>query len=1355
MQNLLDAPHDGFLEAGDAHSGVREAAGDFLRNAPESLRRFYATAQERRATAALDEAIAARDLTRLGEVVRRFPTTGAAALAADRLARIAFDRGDFGTAARLWERLLTERLEAGDASPALASKTIAALRRAGREHRASEMTERFATSAIRVGGRSTTVRSLPRHSDRWTISLPTTAIPCTAASGLTPPAFPATWRHAADPSELLLTELWAGARQSENRPVATPAAAVIVAGRLFVREPSALVSYDLRTGRRLWQAALSASSEREIAAPNSRPGRLRELTRFEESYAGNSALAAISTDGEHVFVVERADDQDVLIQTVSHSPLPEQHTGSDDAGTNRLLAYPAHSTADSVPEPAWMAGGKTNRSGAATLEGHYFFGSPVASAGRLLAITEERQCLYLVALNPATGELLWKQPLGFVTRPVADDRLRAASMCPPAVADGIAVCATNSGFVVAVDFVTGRLLWAYEYAAETSDGRGGNASPVDRTVHRGEPAFPSIPLVRDDRVILLPQDSGQIHCLDLTTGAVHWTAPREDAISVACLTDSSAVVLGRSSIRSLSDVDGRSLWVTRLGAPAGTGVVTDSVYLLPLETGTIVAIDLESGRPVGFDSPRDASTFRPLDDRMRDTDMPPRWRPGNLCTDGRSLVSVGPFGVMRLETVGAELARNDSARDRLETARLELAAGLLEPARERLESVGIGIGDESSRREAARLLRELHYLELDDETPLARQKALIALDGLSITPTERGRFLLNATANRFHTSETDTLRRRMSELAALNLDAPLAAPHDATHLVSVASWLHALTKQLPADVESLSRPEQFLAAAGEAELQARLLCLPEGRQAADVRVELARRALDDAEFHQAEMLLLQAMLHDEGRENARRVMDRLRSRCGFARNADFAPTGIDVGSVRITGKLWSPADEALCETFQQPRRCFLSRGRNPFRVVDLGDTRSARLAVVDLQRGVRLGEVAVDARLRFPAPGRQPLDTHFVPVVTADRVYGLSYLEARNGTPAWEADLAGNSGFPPQIGPYGPSFCAVQTRSDLTVLDSATGKTLWRRTELPANRRFAGQHSTELFGDDVALVLLDVEGAHYTVYDTRTGNELSQGRLPISVLRQSEAIGRKFFYVETRENRSIAHLWDPATGEDDLEIAFTSSLLETTTRGGHLVLLFGDGDLLVVDPHDVRQSIRLKIDPGLASQVGSIQAFSDGERHYVSLSIADPDRFADGVSTQYVYDTPLAMSHVQGRLIAIDKASEAMLWSRPTGPQSILDPVDHPFPFLVGLARVTDRRERTRKTLLVEAIDPKTGATLGRNSELIPDRLLQARYEPDDDRVVLAGMTSTIELKIEREGFDDGLASAVPPASKGVVPDRP
>jgi hypothetical protein len=247
------------------------------------------------------------------------------------------------------------------------------------------------------------------------------------------------------------------------------------------------------------------------------------------------------------------------------------------------------------------------------------------------------------------------------------------------------------------------------------------------------------------------------------------------------------------------------------------------------------------------------------------------------------------------------------------------------------------------------------------------------------------------------------------------------------------------------------------------------------------------------------------------------------------------------------------------------------------------------------------------------------------------------------------------------------------------------------------------------------------------VYRTATGEELGRGRLPIDHRRQRKAYGRKLFFVESRATQSVARLWDPASDGDDWNAAFSGKLLQTSTRDDLLALLFESGRLLILDPQTIEPIIDVELGRATA-EAHTLQVFSDADRFYVALYQADPSRFEELRQANYVYDTPLTTTHVQGRLIAIDRRSEAVLWSRPTEQRSILDPVEHPLPFLVGIARMTDRHDGNRKTLLVEVIDKESGCTLGINDRLLPDQLLQVRSDANPGHVTLAGTTSSVIL---------------------------
>lgn len=1341
LKQVLAAPADSFVTTADGVSGARLAAQEVLEKLPPISRRLYESQQLAAGSAAFREACKNQDLNALREVSRRYPSIEPGFRALNRLALIAFDRGDFGTAARLWCELIDDPRSADQVAPALAARTLIALRRTGQEEKAAEISARLRERKVTAATGPTNVAHAAGESEQWSPPIGTTGRPATAIPGITAPAFPPKWRAALTTGRSGLDDLWSQNREAEARPVATPTAAVVVDGLLIVRGPDAITALSRESGEVAWDYPLPGSDQR---FEDGRPVDLHELTRFEETHAGNGVLGALSTDGEKLYFVDRVPDRARSLRVASRSPVPVTDQQPNGDSFNRLvaLAIPEDEAADL--SPTWTLGGPALPNEAHALAEHYFFGPPVAAGGYLLVVTERQQQLNLSAIDPADGSVVWQQPLGYVPRPVAGERPRAVTPTQPAVCNGIAVCGTNSGFIVAVDLVTGRLLWAYDYGSEQSATETAADTSNDRPSNYGDASIVSPIIARGQSVVLLPADSRRVHCLDLETGRPRWTALRDDGLYVACVDEQAALVAGRSHCRSLSIVSGSVRWSVRLGAPAGTGIVTETLFLAPLESGVIAAVEIATGRRVGFETPRRESDFFPVvaerGDEGRET-----WRPGNLVADGDAIYSVSAFEVARLTTAGKRLADSqkgsESRLSNLETARTELAAGGLDDAQKRLEAILTDADGDRERAEAKRLLRELHYLRLPRLAENEATVTLAELDRLSETPACRGRFLLEAVERELAFDDSSAASRRLQEFSQLQLEAPLPVPDESTHLVTVAGWMPAVLERLNAPSVGREVPTAAFSSLDDAALRRLLLCRSDDATAAQIRLELARRAIGDGDFHRAEMQLLRAGRDGLAAEEANGELMLLRDRCGIRRPLDHSDADCRiVGNVQVSGKLWDSADEGLCRAFGRSRRGFQTRFEEPLRVVDRGDSRQASLAIIDLENGVCRGEFSLDARLRFPSINRQPLAGHFVPVATVDRLYGVSMLEAAGGRPAWEVELPGRDGLLPQLGPYGPSFCSVQTRRELAVIDPATGETLWRRIELPPDRGLNSDHSAGLFGDEHTLTLLDADGLSYVVYRTATGEELGQGRLPIDHRRQRKAFGRKLFFVESRGTHSVARLWDPVSSGDDWHATFRGKLLQTSTRDDLLAFVFEGGRLLILDPQTAVPLIDVELGTA-AADAHTIQMFADAERFYVALYQADPRRFDDARQANYVYDTPLTTTHVQGRLIAIDRRSEEILWSRPTEQRSILDPLENPLPFLVAIARINDRRDGHRKTLLVEVIDKATGCTLGMNDRLLPDQLLQVQADPSQGTVEIAGATSTITLAFDREASQPLMAA--------------
>ena len=95
--------------------------------------------------------------------------------------------------------------------------------------------------------------------------------------------------------------------------------------------------------------------------------------------------------------------------------------------------------------------------------------------GRLYELAEVSGEIRLLALEAATGKVLWSQQIALVEQDVLRDPARRWTAVSPSYADGILVCPTANGAIVAIELATRSLLWGYQYA-EKDPRRAGRAS---------------------------------------------------------------------------------------------------------------------------------------------------------------------------------------------------------------------------------------------------------------------------------------------------------------------------------------------------------------------------------------------------------------------------------------------------------------------------------------------------------------------------------------------------------------------------------------------------------------------------------------------------------------------------------------------------------------------------------------------------------------------------------------------------------------------------------------------------------------------------------------------------------------
>ena len=397
---------------------------------------------------------------------------------------------------------------------------------------------------------------------------------------------------------------------SSPRPM-LPASFPLLAGeRLLYRSHRGVTAVDQSTGAFLWESpsawGLDAITEDIDSYPHISAWADTHLSRNPYLLVENSLLGTLSADRGRVYAVDDLPLPPILdsFRSDKELQLPLAPDLSNAIHHNRLLALDLVSG-----KVVWQRGG---RAAADPLRDSYFLGPPLSLDGALYALVEGEQEMSLVCLGAAHGELLWKQKLAVPHKKLLLDGARRTYVAPLAHADGILVCPTNAGALVALDVLTRELLWAHAYRKEKPRQVVEEAPPPWRRRRPGRfarlpPAGPlpdkswraSSPIIHRGKVIFTAPDEPSVQCLDLRTGALCWRADYSEGLFVAATGDR-VLVVGWKNSRAVRLADGKEVWNLATETPAGEGVLVGTVYYLPVrgedkKQPALHAIDVNKG----------------------------------------------------------------------------------------------------------------------------------------------------------------------------------------------------------------------------------------------------------------------------------------------------------------------------------------------------------------------------------------------------------------------------------------------------------------------------------------------------------------------------------------------------------------------------------------------------------------------------------------------------------------------------------------------------------------------------------------------------------------------------------------
>ena len=594
---------------GDVLTSIKTEALRLLDTIPAKALKQYELAYGAEAQALLDEAYQTGNADLLAEVMRRFFHTAAGYRACLALGRLNLEEGRPLSAANYLQRLVATPAAQGVTEPEASLLLAGALLHAGQAAKAKEtllaLKQRPAISfrGAPLPAFGTDDEALPwleklfgrlQSSDaptarQWTMFRGNAERNAITSFG--EPASSPRWRVpiANDPHDEDVIAETSRSQQQQGIPSLPSIHPLAVRDVVIMRGPDQLVAVNVASGKRIWvypgQESVSKRKTRDLS-PN---GPQTRVTQLKQRVWDDAPLGQLSSDGEFVYFVDGLGDA-VPNGAPAFFPTRIGRERNVDAQlpTNKLVAI-------SLKKEGSLVWETPDRGDEDPLYQAFFLGAPLVVNGQLYAIAEIKGEITLVALNPVNGELMWRQQIGHTENfSVTGDPLRRMVGASPSYADGVLVCPTTAGAVVAIDVATRRLLWGIEYSYDRNRFSRFDAMRFSRY---GERWADGTATIVDGKVILTPPDSPDLHCLELTSGKAVWPAKRrEDLLFVAGVHEGTIVLVGKSKIAGIKLDNGEPAWDDiAIGLPSGRGLLDRSHYYQPTVDGKLQVIDLAAG----------------------------------------------------------------------------------------------------------------------------------------------------------------------------------------------------------------------------------------------------------------------------------------------------------------------------------------------------------------------------------------------------------------------------------------------------------------------------------------------------------------------------------------------------------------------------------------------------------------------------------------------------------------------------------------------------------------------------------------------------------------------------------------
>ncbi len=398
---------------------------------------------------------------------------------------------------------------------------------------------------------------------------------------------------------------------NEGIPTIPALQALAIDRYVLFRTPSAskpVIAVDFESGKESWsvgQTSLSTAMGNYNRNDSNGNQLLSERAWTNLNYGG------LSSDGARVFFIED------IPGSSSNSAMTNQQRmmrargwGGWNGEGNGITQPPNRLFACDIASQGklqWVVGG-TDSEMEPKLASATFLGPPLPLNGQLYIMAEIKQAITLVVLDGATGKLQWQQELLLLDEQTQANFVhwRRISGVSPSYAEGLLLCPTSTGDLIAVDITQRTLAWIFQQKSVSINSHQWQNGPLMQVLQSGNPMAPGsywneeTAVVSGGNVIFTSPESDKMYCLDLMTGNQKWEQPRQQNLYVGGIADNRVILVGRRSVSSLRLDDKSSAWPSTLqlpngSVPSGRGFISQDFYFLPVSTGEVLKIDLRDG----------------------------------------------------------------------------------------------------------------------------------------------------------------------------------------------------------------------------------------------------------------------------------------------------------------------------------------------------------------------------------------------------------------------------------------------------------------------------------------------------------------------------------------------------------------------------------------------------------------------------------------------------------------------------------------------------------------------------------------------------------------------------------------